>query len=328
MNNRQIVTSCIVVGLITLALLIWTGVQLNNYVANWRQQYISTDAEPANATLRKQAMELRYGVNQAVDVAGAERLLRQAYANGDKLAGFSLAILIAAKPGEAAAEESKQIWHACDPAVRRLEGAGNIEAKFLYCLSSSGYMDQPDAREYVKYNIPICSSSGYIPALSLHGVILEFGQLGETDPDEAMHWFRRATDSGSTMGSSGMGRVYSNPDYSGFDIDKALEYLQRAGDRKENNALLRIGEIYQQGIGVEADAQRAREYFQRAIDLDGQIAMLRLARMCMDGEGAAVDLARARQLLERALDLPWQSEEAETMLSELDGLKAAAQDGP
>ncbi|MCB1220612.1 MAG: sel1 repeat family protein [Planctomycetales bacterium] len=208
-------------------------------------QYSSSQHDDvANIELREQAMELRYGVNQPVDIPQAEELLREAYRHNDKLAGLELHALLSTREDRRSQDEARRIWFNCNEVWMELTDSNDREAQTYYCISLLRVADDPDNLAFLQYALPRFAGSAYLPAILQLADQQLAGLFGEPDLDLAMQLYEEAATQGSICGTGGMGRVYSDPHYSGYDPERGRSLLEQAAAGNDPQAIAALAELY------------------------------------------------------------------------------------
>ena len=213
------------------------------FLYKYPQYGISAHNEVANIELREQAMQLRYGVNQSVDIPQAEKLLREAYRHNDKLAGLELHALLSAREDRRSQDEARRIWFNCNDVWMELTDSNDREAQTYYCISLLRVADDPDNLAFLQYALPRFAGSAYLPAILLLADQQLAGLFGEQDLELAMQLYQEAASQGSICGTGGMGRVYSHPDYSGYDPVRSRSLLEEAASGNDPQALAALAEL-------------------------------------------------------------------------------------
>lgn len=324
MNNRQIVTSCFVVGLITLALLILncscqktssntarTGAGQSPVVALQIPETDSPDndapsrqetiANYANtSSLRQTGLAAQYGIKRGIDLKEAEARYREAYEAGDLYAGLYLYYQLTVSPGlEDRHEERMQCLDDCFDAVYTAADSGDAEARYLISLLKLNPQDFPDDQEYVTQALEQSAQSGSASACYLLGERNASTDLGQRNTDQAIYWFERCTELGSSYGVYGLARLYGGEESPLKDPQKAVGYARQAAVSGNGDAMEYLAFAYFSGDGVEQDLAMSRDYFRQAAELGDAEGAGKLASMLIEGEGGAVDLAGARSWLQR-----------------------------
>ncbi|MEZ5337582.1 MAG: tetratricopeptide repeat protein [bacterium] len=303
MDTRKLVGTLI--ALCLLALVVWYFVARASFLeyALSKSRSQSANTEPGNMELRERGTALLHGINCPIDKAAAEQMFRQAYENGDKLAGGQLYMILRDKPNNPEQWKSvKALWDEYKWHVATEAYHGNPEARYLWCMRNHSFANEnPDVVRSIREELPEACRSGYPPALYMRGYLLNKGSVWDKDLDEATRWFRATHEAGCTRGTGGMGIVYSQQDYSGYDPQLALDFLRQAGNRGHDWALLRLGDMHAAGLGIEPDPPLAREYYRRSAESGSTFAMIKLSLMLMRGEGGDIDLPQARSYLDAAL---------------------------
>ncbi len=305
MNNRTVISCGLVALALCVAILVWSTVLIVNHFSAYPLQlsFLSAPgagAQPMSETdwrLRAAAVEKRYGIGQPIDCAGAEEMLQRGFAEGDMLAGGHLYTLLATAPNyRSRRAEAEAIWPQVEPALWDFAENGNMEAQCIIALAFIGIEDDAGWSEYIS-NVASNANSTYVPSLLLKGNLLEWGMHVERDLLEAEMWYRMAHDKGCVYGASGLARLYSTPEFGGFDIERALQLFAESAAQGDINSYERLGTIYEEGIGLEADPGLARDFYRQAVEAGSMHAGLPLARLLIS-EGGESGMAEAGELLD------------------------------
>jgi len=100
---------------------------------------------------------------------------------------------------------------------------------------------------------------------------------GANHEREAMQWFRKAADAGSTAGMLHLGAMYqlSNPE----DDTRAVFWYQKAATGGNPDAMFNLGSMYEHGRGVDPDLKKAKNLYTQAAALGNTEAKAALANL-------------------------------------------------
>ncbi len=121
--------------------------------------------------------------------------------------------------------------------------------------------------------------------------------------DEALTWYGKAADAGSTIAMSNIGFLHLNGGGVPVDYDEARRWYQKAADAGNVAAMDNLGALYHTGSGVGLDVAEARKWYAKAAAGGDALAMNDLALLYQDGAGGPQDLDAARALFEQAAGL-------------------------
>lgn len=307
---------CVLVLAGIVAVVILVGQRVADYQGGMFGDYWNAHEDPENQELRQQATDMWYGLDQDMDWERASELYKQAYYNGDTLAGVYLFLMYMYEdPQTYDPSFLSEVGYLANDPLEEIAQEGNPEAKFLFAAVWINYPDDPRYYRVMDY-AQSAADAGFYPAYSLLGAIHERGEGTEINLSEAANWYGKAQQLGCVAGVTGMGRLYINDDWEDYDPVRGLDLLEQAAEAGSTSALLNLGYVYEEGVGCEPDRELAFEYYMRAADEGVAEAVLIVARCYRDGVGVEPDTEEARRWLERALH--WDYPAARTMLRELD----------
>ncbi|MCB1187653.1 sel1 repeat family protein [bacterium] len=316
----------VMIGLILLAGIIWylafkKAVRTINIA---RMTAGSTHEDEENTELRQRAGDALYGIGRNIDIALAEDLYRQAYANGDRLAGAHLGLLLRDLPStDERIDERTQLFNDCDETVTALCVTGNPEANYVYTAYRYELDLSEKMQEAVRQSLRDSCQKDYPPALHLQGKLYQTAKLYEQDYSQALHWYTLCHEAGCIKGTSRLGGMYARDKHEWFDAERGLALLEEGVAGNDEYAQLRLSVHYRFGSLVEEDLPRGRSLLESSARQGNEIAMRLLAAMQMRGEGGPVDLPAARDNIEMAM-LDGSGPKEEELLAELEELEAAA----
>ena len=321
MNSKLHIWTRGTAAIVCLGLIFWINVPTSTSASV--DQETSTHDDLQNQKTRQEATNLNLGINCNIDRPAAEQLYRKAYANGDKLAGMHLYNLLRNSSDYMAYEEEcHEIWEESSSTLFKLMEESYPEAIYLYARSYIHEDDNPTVVEHREYACDFAADAGYVPAYSLLGSMHEFGKVSKPDLDTAHYWYSESMAVGNTIGITGLGRLYTNEEFSDFNPEKGIVLLQKASNRGDRFAALRLGEVFELGIGVIPDYGQAIEYYSKAAALGLGQATINLIRMNLEGLGQETDIDLARKLLAEVEDLWYLEEEIEELKNRIDSLQS------
>ncbi|MDX2252506.1 MAG: tetratricopeptide repeat protein [Nitrospira sp.] len=111
------------------------------------------------------------------------------------------------------------------------------------------------------------------------GWIIYKGLCARNNPQEAIHYYLLAAQSGSTVAWFDLAAMYARVG----EYQKAIEWYERSAAEGYLPALYRLGRCYQSGKGVNQNEEKALAYFEKAasqghIFAKGQLMRRRLVR--------------------------------------------------
>ncbi|MES0811150.1 hypothetical protein ABLO27_16810 [Roseibium sp. SCPC15] len=122
------------------------------------------------------------------------------------------------------------------------------------------------------------------------------------DPVEALSWYGRAKDLGSTTALIALGTFYEEGSGAEQDLDRASELYNQALEEGDQTALLDLGVLFSTKAWKGHDFSKALDYLNKAeeAEIDGAAAVLGISYF--EGEWLAEDLELARSYLQRATE--------------------------
>ena len=82
--------------------------------------------------------------------------------------------------------------------------------------------------------------------------------------DDAVKWYRRAADKGTSWGQFNLGVSYARGQGVPQDFNEATGWFRRAAEQGEAMSQFSLGQMYERGLGVEVDQAEAYKWFQLA----------------------------------------------------------------
>jgi len=180
------------------------------------------------------------------------------------------------------------------------------------------------------------ASNGYAPAQTQLGILLERGQGGLPDIEEAAHWFQLAHDNGDITATAMLGYyydeglgvpkdcrkamalneqaaalgdgiamnnlavAYSTGECVPVDHDKAVPLFREAAKKGNRHALLALGYNYEHGLGVEQNFEEARIRYVKLAEEGDPSGQVNLAVLLLN-KGGNGNTEEALTWLEKAL---------------------------
>jgi len=122
---------------------------------------------------------------------------------------------------------------------------------------------------------------------------------------EALKWFRQASDRGSAAGAANVGQIYAAGDGVAKDPSEAAKWYRLGADRGDGTAQTKLGQLYEQGLGMPQDFAEAVKWYRAAADQKNAAGLTSLGSMYVRGRGVAADQAEATRLFRLAADQGW-----------------------
>jgi uncharacterized protein len=121
-------------------------------------------------------------------------------------------------------------------------------------------------------------------------------------PDEALKWFRMASDQGNAAAAQNIGALYA----AGFGVPKneaeAAKWYRISADRGNPVAQAALGALYEAGHGVPQDYAEALKWYRLAADQKNAAGQNQLGNLYATGRGVPADPAEAVRLFRLAAD--------------------------
>ena len=135
------------------------------------------------------------------------------------------------------------------------------------------------------------------------GLMLLHGIGTESNPKEALKYFKLASAQGNSTGQHHEGFMYLY----GLDVDRDVNYafkmLNKSALQGEGDSLYELGECYQYGWGTEQNPTKAFEYYNKAVDKGSEDAVLQLGICYAEGIGTEENIKKALEYLNCAAEL-------------------------
>ena len=161
--------------------------------------------------------------------------------------------------------------------------------------------------------VAVCVSSGVFstgaPLPSPAPKISAAEALGKADEayhrreyTEAMDWYRKAADQGSSQAQNSIGWLYQYGQGVAQDYGEAMHWYRLAAEQENVSAQSNIGRMYESGWGVTQDYSEAMRWFRIAADRDGVRGQINVGRLYETGRGVPQDYAEAMRWYRKAAD--------------------------
>jgi len=140
--------------------------------------------------------------------------------------------------------------------------AGDVVAEFWRgSLLYYGADDTPQAIDWFRK----AAAQKYAPAEFQMGQLSDFGFGGVPQDDaEALAWYRKAADHGSSAGQRAVGDFYRKGRSVAVDATEAARWYRLGADRDDVRAQYELGQMYFTGTGVTRDYPSAYVWFSLA----------------------------------------------------------------
>ncbi|MBC3808884.1 sel1 repeat family protein [Undibacterium seohonense] len=166
----------------------------------------------------------------------------------------------------------------------------------IIMLDSSGTHPSKDSS-----NTQIISTDASSANLVIQAIRFLEGKDGfSKNEDEALRYFKLASDNGSLEGDIGLARIYQNEKSKHYDPASAHRLWFGAAEAGMPEAWLAVALHFDEGIGVEKDVTKALYWYRRSAEFGNAAAIYNLAIKYERGDGVPVNHREAFELYESA----------------------------
>lgn len=102
------------------------------------------------------------------------------------------------------------------------------------------------------------------------------------DPEEALHWFKRAADLGNVDALYEIGDLHFRATIEGHTYKTAYAYYRRAAEDDHIGAMHQLAMLLEFGHGTDKDLPAAEHWFKKAIELGSELTELNLTLLYFD----------------------------------------------
>lgn len=180
-----------------------------------------------------------------------------------------------------------------------LQGKGDLEYQFAEMLDQvSGFHS---FKKYAYDWYLISHSKGNLFATNNIGAMLLKGELGHTDLDAALSFFKQAAEQGHPHAMKNLGCCYLEGIGSPIDIDAAIHWLQQSVNQGCEQAIPALGFAY-----YTQDPHKSSRYLdlmEKACQQNHPESLAILGEIYLDGEYVPANESKGIQLLEHASEL-------------------------
>jgi len=158
--------------------------------------------------------------------------------------------------------------------------------------------DYPTAYEILR---PL-AESGNAEAQKMMGIMYDYGQGVDSDPEQAFRWYLRSAEQGDPAVQYQVGAKYFKGDGIEQNYAEAARWWKLAADKGQAEAQFNLGLMYFRGLDIEQDDVKAADLFIRAAKQDHGHAQYSLGVMYAYGRGIEKDYSEARKWFTRAAE--------------------------
>ncbi len=123
----------------------------------------------------------------------------------------------------------------------------------------------------------------------------------QSDKD-ALHWYQKAADQGNADGQNLLGIMYFNGTGIDKDNNQALSWFHKSADQGNSDAQVNLGVMYQKGVGGEKNDEKAISWFKKSAEQGNSSAQVNLGAMYQYGYGVEKNTKEACALFKKSAD--------------------------
>ena len=147
------------------------------------------------------------------------------------------------------------------------------------------------------------AADGNPDAQKMLGIMYDYGQGVEKDPNKALDWYIKAASQGQPGGVQYLiGAKYFRGDGTRQDYAEAAKWWEMAADGGQVEAQFNLGLMYYRGLGVKQDDGKAAELFRAASEQGHAHAQYSLAVMYAFGRGVPKNYRKALDWFSKAAE--------------------------
>ncbi|KAG0049669.1 hypothetical protein BGZ83_005503 [Gryganskiella cystojenkinii] len=134
------------------------------------------------------------------------------------------------------------------------------------------------------------ANQGYVGACIKLGAMNATGEHVEQNDEEAVRWFRKAADGGSTLAQAFVGHMY----YEGYCVEKdyaeSMKFVLKAASQGQVPAYMILADMYYFGRGVPLDRKKAVDWWRKAAEQGDMDAQYNIGLRLILGKGICEDM--------------------------------------
>ena len=169
--------------------------------------------------------------------------------------------------------------------------AGNVEAQLKIGNAYLG-AKPPNPQEALRWFRAASDKGNGVAAFNI-GVMYAEGVAVPKNPVEGVTWYRLAADRGHSGAQNALGRLYETGQGVPQDFSEAVRWFRLAADQKNSSGQNNLGFMYEKGRGVAVDLVEAARLYRLAADQGNAIAQGNLGFQYLSGQGVAQNTAAA-----------------------------------
>jgi len=177
----------------------------------------------------------------------------------------------------------------------------NLTASYEFGRTALAHLDQAteDMRKSAVAHLRHAAERGHVKAAVSMGDALLRGHGVPESQAEAMRWYQKAAESGSSAAYIRLGDLYASRS-SGAEAPRALEWYRKAAEANSAIGMVRLGKMFNEGRGVPQDQAIAATWFSRAAAAGSGAAMVELSALYSRAGGPG-HFNLAKDALEKAI---------------------------
>ncbi len=110
------------------------------------------------------------------------------------------------------------------------------------------------------------AETGSVHGQAVLAFILSSGPENLRDEEDAMRWYRRAAEAGSPQGALGLGIILARSAAGREELEVAAKWIRQAAEAGLPSALYHLGIMTENGLGTTRDLPRAADFFRRGAE--------------------------------------------------------------
>ena len=134
------------------------------------------------------------------------------------------------------------------------------------------------------------------------GIMYDYGQGVDKDPEEAMKWYIKAAEQGIPVVQHDVGVKYFQGMGVKQDYEKAAYWWEQSANAGLADSQFNLGLMYYRGLGLNKDYQKAADLFRKAAEQNHSHAQYSLAVMNAFGQGMEKNYAEALKWFRKSAD--------------------------
>ena len=199
-----------------------------------------------------------------------------------------------------------------------LKAADGGDAQAMYEASEIYYTNDETAKQ--KELLLKAAEQNFADAEDMLGMMYadpdEFGE-GEPNYEQAMYWYKRASEHGDSSATYHVGEMYLNGQGVIKDESQAFNWFKKAKEQGSVYGEYLLGKCYLEGTGVVQDKNKGIELYRSAAKYDSD-AQYALGLCYLEGNGVEKNVKKAAYYLNKAATDEYDAnEEAQAKLEEL-----------